>query len=845
MNNNIRNRLVVGFSVIPPGTSSKQVPATPLGKRVFPEWASLLKQEVAYNAVEKRRKRLAKAMACPDKRLHPHLCNCKNPRIKIPTPKTKSLQRICLEKKQLLKRHLLGETNMHERVKAATYKYTPSIQPKDKAHYIKSPHYELYIPLQNPLEEAASQIQRVFRGSMGRNNYRKEYFFQSVRKLAKYFDDWKAVVAYNHNLRKLKALKFIQHNYRMIKQWRYNRDHFLIRSKQMVILLNLLERLFVYFKYTHAWRDFVVFKLHRRKFRLTWFHLRHHTSLCKLFRGVSKWVLRHAFRNTVWRNVLKCRRIECKARCSIALSRWKKFCTSNKLLKHRRKRVTFKAWTFYWKNSMLSSRRRYRLWGAGILQREFRAYIGRRNYTKKITSIRLINRFWRGTLGRWTFSRKWTKRANNAILSYRWKVWWKATILFKKERVYRENVTARLGDRKAFDKKEDWSNLLPLRKKVYGSSVRGAFPLPVPRSQFPIKGTHIVDRWKPPSEWYIHGSLSKSNNLWEKARGSAALFLRKIRKTSTSDRITTNEKVLRPNTVKTLTLSQAKEATAKMASLGYLEVLQWLRINKCAWNEDVIAEAAKNGHLNIIKWAYKNNAPYDETACENAAFGGHINCLRYCLELNFPCNMKNVVKYAAKGQQTKVVQWLSKTQTGFVVSPDCIVIAILGSKTVGPKDDEPDLIPLLECLYENALDETCMNSLLSESACTAAVQRGNLSCLKWLRRFGAPWDYRVLTAVRELKRRKILDWIMQNGGDQIKIPSDKVKIKYTFGRGDDEKVGILEKIRLKNEREAAQKAMKIANEAESEEGGRGRFEDEGSDCNRSEGSFDESSDEEY
>ena len=39
--------------------------------------------------------------------------------------------------------------------------------------------------------------------------------------------------------------------------------------------------------------------------------------------------------------------------------------------------------------------------------------------------------------------------------------------------------------------------------------------------------------------------------------------------------------------------------------------------------------------------------------------------------------------------------------------------------------------------------------------------------------------------------------------------------------------------------------MKIANEAESEEGGRGRFEDEGSDCNRSEGSFDESSDEEY
>jgi hypothetical protein len=272
------------------------------------------------------------------------------------------------------------------------------------------------------------------------------------------------------------------------------------------------------------------------------------------------------------------------------------------------------------------------------------------------------------------------------------------------------------------------------------------------------------------------------------------MFLRKLKMRSVEGAATTKEAV--PTT---LTLSRAKQATAKMAGLGYLNVLQWLRANKCAWDEDVMSEAALHGHLFVMKWAYEHGAPFDNSACENAAYGGQISCLQYCLEHDFPKDMSIVVIYAAKGQHLNILQWLSKTQTGFAVHPDCIVIAILGSPFVGAKDDEGhNLIQLIECIYENATDA---NSLLNGFACTAAVRRGRLECLQWLRRFGCPWDYRILTAAHEIKNKSLLHWIMKNGGARIQIPVDKRKIKYKAFTGQQEKVSIMEKIRLKNERE--------------------------------------------
>ena len=98
------------------------------------------------------------------------------------------------------------------------------------------------------------------------------------------------------------------------------------------------------------------------------------------------------------------------------------------------------------------------------------------------------------------------------------------------------------------------------------------------------------------------------------------------------------------------------------------------------------------------------------------------------------------------------------------------VSAIYGATDVNEKDDEPpELVNIIEFLFEHAESV----NLLTEETCAAAAKRGRLQCLQWLRRFGAPWDWRVLTACREMKRKKVLQWIKTHGGDRIRLPGDK------------------------------------------------------------------------
>ena len=59
---------------------------------------------------------------------------------------------------------------------------------------------------------------------------------------------------------------------------------------------------------------------------------------------------------------------------------------------------------------------------------------------------------------------------------------------------------------------------------------------------------------------------------------------------------------------------------------------------------------------------------------------------------------------------------------------------------------------------------------------------------------------------------------MKNGGARIQIPVDKRKIKYKASNRQEEKVSIMEKIRLKNEREKLLLA-RAREEGESEEEG--------------------------
>ena len=42
------------------------------------------------------------------------------------------------------------------------------------------------------------------------------------------------------------------------------------------------------------------------------------------------------------------------------------------------------------------------------------------------------------------------------------------------------------------------------------------------------------------------------------------------------------------------------------AKLGRIDVLKWLRLQGCPWDELTCAYAAQNGHLDVLKWAVEN-----------------------------------------------------------------------------------------------------------------------------------------------------------------------------------------------------------------------------------------------
>lgn len=48
---------------------------------------------------------------------------------------------------------------------------------------------------------------------------------------------------------------------------------------------------------------------------------------------------------------------------------------------------------------------------------------------------------------------------------------------------------------------------------------------------------------------------------------------------------------------------------AVAAGAGQLELLQWLRANKCKWNWRTVDLARRGGHMDVVKWAEDNGVP--------------------------------------------------------------------------------------------------------------------------------------------------------------------------------------------------------------------------------------------
>ena len=94
----------------------------------------------------------------------------------------------------------------------------------------------------------------------------------------------------------------------------------------------------------------------------------------------------------------------------------------------------------------------------------------------------------------------------------------------------------------------------------------------------------------------------------------------------------------------------------RMARNGDLELLQFLRVSGCPWDEWTCSVAAHNGHLECLKYAHENGCPWDEMTCAYNAHNGQLECLKYVHENGCPWD-EMTCAYAAQNGQLECLKY--------------------------------------------------------------------------------------------------------------------------------------------------------------------------------------------
>ena len=97
---------------------------------------------------------------------------------------------------------------------------------------------------------------------------------------------------------------------------------------------------------------------------------------------------------------------------------------------------------------------------------------------------------------------------------------------------------------------------------------------------------------------------------------------------------------------------------ARCGNIGLLKAL------KPYWSENTLRGAARYGNLDILKWLKHNKCPWDERTFRDAAFCANIDVLRWLKANNCPYNDYHVVRRgiynAALNSNFNILNWVVK-----------------------------------------------------------------------------------------------------------------------------------------------------------------------------------------
>lgn len=98
------------------------------------------------------------------------------------------------------------------------------------------------------------------------------------------------------------------------------------------------------------------------------------------------------------------------------------------------------------------------------------------------------------------------------------------------------------------------------------------------------------------------------------------------------------------------------------AENGHIDILKWLKENKCPWTDQVCAYAAANNHLVVLKWLAENNCPWNVWAYAWAAENGHLKVLKFLKEKGCPWSYYSwwISAHSVRVRDPEVLLWLKE-----------------------------------------------------------------------------------------------------------------------------------------------------------------------------------------
>ena len=179
-----------------------------------------------------------------------------------------------------------------------------------------------------------------------------------------------------------------------------------------------------------------------------------------------------------------------------------------------------------------------------------------------------------------------------------------------------------------------------------------------------------------------------------------------------------------------------------------LNILKYLRKNKCEFCPEMYCDAINNNNIEIIKWLKRKDVELNEYAFHEAAKNGNIYIMKLLKKYNCDYN-SNTTKNAILYGNLKALKWL--INNGCYLDNYSFYYAI-----------ETGNINIIEYIYDLCIHDLSFPWQFSNS-CNIASQKGYIHILVWLRERQCPWNINTIYIAIRNNNYNIAKWAIENG----------------------------------------------------------------------------------